>query len=149
MFRSPTCRSARCLMTLLRAFSAPVKLHYPYTSEQLAFIMSRDSDGFTPACQQLAIAVIGDAQDGGVDTLLLDAFPDLLADDSLDPAMVAETLRMPSENYLADLAETVDVEAIHRTCASAHRHRRGSWMTHCGSATSADPQTRLCPRPNR
>ncbi len=106
----------RPVPSLLRAFSAPVKLHYPYTREQLAFIMSRDSDGFSrwDASQQLAIQVIGDAQSGAVDPLLIDAFGSLLQDDSLDPAMVAETLRMPSENYLADLAETVDVEAIHR-----------------------------------
>ncbi len=106
----------RPVPSLLRGFSAPVKLHYPYTRDQLAFIMSRDSDGFSrwDASQQLAIQVIGDAQTGAVDPLLLDAFRDLLADDSLDPAMVAETLRLPSENYLADLAEVVDVEAIHR-----------------------------------
>ncbi len=106
----------RPVPSLLRAFSAPVKLHYPYTREQLAFIMSRDSDGFSrwDASQQLAIQVIGDAQSGAVDPLLIDAFGSLLQDDSLDPAMVAETLRMPSENYLADLADTVNVEAIHR-----------------------------------
>ncbi len=106
----------RPVPSLLRGFSAPVKLAYPYTREQLAFIMSRDSDGFSrwDASQQLAIQVIEQSQSGPVDPLLLDAFRELLADDSLDPAMVAEALRMPSENYLADLAEVVDVEAIHR-----------------------------------
>ncbi len=106
----------RPVPSLLREFSAPVKLHYPYSREQLAFIMSRDSDGFSrwDASQQLAIQVIGDAQSGSVDSLLIDAMGDLLADTALDPAMVAETLRMPSENYLADLANPVDVEAIHR-----------------------------------
>ena len=106
----------RPVPSLLRGFSAPVKLAYPYTREQLAFIMSRDSDGFSrwDASQQMAIQVITESQSGSVDPLLIDAFRDLLADDSLDPAMVAETLRMPGENYLADLAEVVDVEAIHR-----------------------------------
>jgi aminopeptidase N len=106
----------RPVPSLLRGFSAPVKLHYPYTREQLAFIMSRDSDGFSrwDASQQLAIQVITEAQAGDVDPLLLGAFGDLLADETLDPAMVAEALRMPGENYLADLAQVVDVEAIHR-----------------------------------
>jgi aminopeptidase N len=102
--------------SLLRGFSAPVKLDYGYTREQLAFIMSRDSDGFSrwDASQELAIQVIHEAQDGEVDAVLLEALRDLLEDDSLDPAMVAETLRLPGENYLADLADVVDVDAIHR-----------------------------------
>ncbi len=107
----------RPVPSLLRGFSAPVKLSYPYSREQLAFIMSRDSDGFSRwnASQQLAIEVITDARDPSVavDSLLVDAFQALLDDDSLDPAMVAEALRMPSENYLADVAAEVDVDAIH------------------------------------
>ncbi|MEM0955554.1 MAG: aminopeptidase N [Pseudomonadota bacterium] len=108
----------RPVPSLLRGFSAPVKLNYPYSREQLAFIMGRDSDGFSrwDASQKLAIAVIDDAKDPDqpIDSLLLDAFRRLLEDESLDPAMVAETLRMPSENYLADIATEVDVDAIHR-----------------------------------
>jgi len=108
----------RPVPSLLRGFSAPVKLRYRYSREQLAFIMGRDSDGFSrwDAAQQLAIAVIQEAQDpdAAVDTVFLDAVGVLLGDDSLDPAMVAETLRMPGENYLADIAAEVDVDAIHR-----------------------------------
>lgn len=106
----------RPVPSLLRGFSAPVKLDYPYTRDQLAFIMSRDSDGFArwDACQQLAIQVIRDAEEGAVDPLLVDAFRSLLEDDSLDPAMVAEMLRLPGETYLAELADSVDVNAIHR-----------------------------------
>jgi aminopeptidase N len=108
----------RPVPSLLRGFSAPVKLAYPYSREQLAFIMSHDSDGFCrwDASQQLAIAVITEAQDEGadIDPGLISALERLLNDASLDPAMVAEMLRMPTENYLADLAQDVDVEAIHR-----------------------------------
>ena len=104
--------------SLLRGFSAPVKLNYNYSREQLAFIMGRDSDGFSrwDAAQKLAIAVIQDAQDldSTVDHRFLGAVCRLLEDESLDSAMVAETLRMPGENYLADIASEVDVDAIHR-----------------------------------
>lgn len=34
------------LPSLLRGFSAPVKLHYPYGRDQLMFLMQHDSDGF-------------------------------------------------------------------------------------------------------
>jgi aminopeptidase N len=86
--------------------------------EQPVPSLLRGCDGFCrwDASQQLAVRVIHDAQQGDapVDPLLLNAFRQLLEDESLDPAMVAETLRLPGENYLADLAEVVDVDAIHR-----------------------------------
>ena len=108
--------------SLLRGFSAPVKLEYDYSREDLAFIMSRDSDGFCrwDACQQLAVVVIQElaaahCQRGvlSVDQRLLEAFRSLLLDESLDPAMVALMLNLPSENYLAEIAEFVDVAALY------------------------------------
>ena len=108
----------RPVPSLMRGFSAPVKLNFDYSREQLAFLMSHDEDGFCrwDAAQQLAVSVIHEAQDETVtvDPLLLDAYSRLLADTQLDPAMVAEMLRLPSENYLAEIADSVDVFAIHR-----------------------------------
>ena len=108
----------RPVPSLLRGFSAPVRLEYPYSREQLAFLMARDSDGFCrwDAGQQLAVAVIREAADAGcaVDALLLNALCDTLEDATLDPAMVAEMWRLPTENTLAELADPVDVDAIHR-----------------------------------
>ena len=108
----------RPVPSLLRGFSAPVRLEYPYSREQLAFLMARDSDGFCrwDAGQQLAVAVIREAADAGraVDALLLNALCDTLEDATLDPAMVAEMWRLPTENTLAELSDPVDVDAIHR-----------------------------------
>ena len=111
----------RPVPSLLRGFSAPVKLEYEYSREDLAFIMSRDSDGFCrwDACQQLAVAVIQElaiayrqGEELIVDKSLIQAFATLLEDDSLDPAMIALMLTLPSENYLAEIAKQVDVEAL-------------------------------------
>ncbi|MBR9913060.1 MAG: aminopeptidase N [Gammaproteobacteria bacterium] len=107
---------------LLRGFSAPVKLHYPYDRDDLTAIMSRDSDGFSrwDASQKLAVAVIEDVmtsyrgqQQGQIDQRLLSACRQVLSDESLDPAMVALMLQLPSESYLSEIADTIDVEAIH------------------------------------
>ncbi|WP_111641901.1 aminopeptidase N [Marinimicrobium alkaliphilum] len=110
---------------LLRGFSAPVKLRYPYTRDDLMRLMSADDDGFVrwDASQQLATLVIGDAikaYQGGedlgqwpLDEQLAVACEQLLGDSSLDPAMVALMLALPSEGYLAEQAEVVDVHAIH------------------------------------
>ncbi|RDE25242.1 aminopeptidase N [Motiliproteus coralliicola] len=110
------------LPSLLRGFSAPVKLRYPYSAEQLVFLMAHDSDGFNrwDAGQRLAVdlmqGLISDYQQGRelvLDRSLVEAYTKVLSDRSLDPAMVAKLLLLPSEAYLAELAEVIDPEAIH------------------------------------
>ncbi|MEA1604346.1 aminopeptidase N [Pseudomonas spirodelae] len=110
------------LPSLLRGFSAPIKLSFPYSRDQLMFLMQHDSDGFNrwEAGQQLSVQVlqdlIGQHQRGEplvLDQRLVEAFRTLLADDSLDQAMVAEMLSLPGEAYLTQISEMADVEAIH------------------------------------
>ncbi|MDO8863056.1 aminopeptidase N [Haliea sp. E1-2-M8] len=124
---------------LLRGFSAPVRIEYDYSSADLCALMSREEDGFVrwDAAQQLALRVLDAAQEQlaagapvEVDPLYLDACGELLADTALDPAMVAEMLRLPGEGYLAELAASrggADVDAIHAArnavrTALAQRH---------------------------
>lgn len=114
--------SERPVPVLLRGFSAPVKLRYPYTRDQLMKIMALDGDGFSrwDASQQLAVSVLDELQASHrngetmtLDARLSDALALVLEDDSLDPAMVALMLQLPTENYLSELADQIDVEAIH------------------------------------
>ncbi|MCL4106623.1 UNVERIFIED_CONTAM: hypothetical protein GTU68_009757 [Idotea baltica] len=111
--------------SLLRSFSAPVRLEYDFSVQQLYALTSRDGDGFVrwDSAQQLAvrsIRAIQQQQTSGqsvtVEPLFVKACANLLADESLDPAMVAEMLTLPGENYLAELAAAdggADVHAIH------------------------------------
>jgi aminopeptidase N len=114
--------AARPIPSLLRGFSAPVKLDYPYTDEQLLLLLRHDSDGFNrwDAGQRLGVRLLqqqiaafqrGDAL--SCSNALIDAWRELLRDESLDPAMVAQLLRLPSEAQLSELAEEIDVIAIH------------------------------------
>ncbi|MBC2658957.1 aminopeptidase N [Pseudomonas sp. MSSRFD41] len=112
----------RPLPSLLRGFSAPVKLSFPYDRDQLMFLMQHDSDGFNrwEAGQQLAVQVlqelIAQHQQGqalAMDQRLVTALGSVLADESLDQAMVAEMLSLPGEAYLTEISEVADVEAIH------------------------------------
>ena len=114
---------AEPLPSLLRSFSAPVKMNVDYSREQLLALMQHDSDGFNrwEAAQQLQLAIlnglIADVQAGKTlksDPQLAEVFAGLLADSSLDQAMLAEMLSLPSEALLAELAEVADVEAIHQ-----------------------------------
>ena len=111
--------SERPVPSLLRGFSAPVRVFYPWTREQLTFLMSHDSDGFNrwDAGQRLAMDVINSrvASAGeDVDAGLIEAYRSLLADSSLDQALVAKMLQLPSEAYLIELADQPNVPAIHR-----------------------------------
>ena len=116
--------------SLLRGFSAPVKLEYDYTRDELMFLMSHDSDGFNrwEAGQRLVIDVIqeivGQIQSGArikVDERLITACESNLnqaiehdRDGSVDKAMIAYMLVMSQETYLAELEEVADVDAIHQ-----------------------------------
>ena len=109
--------------SLLRGFSAPVKLDFDYSRAQLLRLMRSDSDGFCrwDASQQLGLAEIKRALAGlsaGGDIApqsdYLDACRNLLSDESLDGAMVAMMLQLPSEAYLAEVLHPVDVLGIHR-----------------------------------
>lgn len=110
------------LPSLLRGFSAPVKLSFPYNRDQLMFLMQFDEDGFNrwEAGQQLSVQVlqdlVGQHQRGEqlvLDDRLITAFRTLLLDTGLDQAMVAEMLSLPSEAYLTEISDVADVEAIH------------------------------------
>ncbi|WP_175653846.1 aminopeptidase N [Pseudomonas sp. Marseille-P9899] len=114
--------AAKPLPSLLRGFSAPVKLSFPYDRDQLMFLMQHDSDGFNrwEAGQQLSVQVLQDLiaqhQQGAalvLDQRLVTALGSVLGNDQLDQAMVAEMLSLPSEAYLTEISEIADVDAIH------------------------------------
>ncbi|WP_027331222.1 aminopeptidase N [Marinimicrobium agarilyticum] len=119
--------------SLLRGFSAPVKLYYDYGRDDLMRLMSADPDGFCrwDASQQLAMQVIDDVMTAyhrgedvntaSVDERLIEAYRRVLQDDSLDKAMVALMLTLPSEAYLSEQADKIEVEAIHYSRAAVKR----------------------------
>ena len=112
----------RPVPSLLRGFSAPVKLNCRYGLDELGFLMSHDSDGFNRwnAAQQLSIQLMQglmsdyrNNQPLSLNPLLKEAYIKVLVEPASDQAMQALVLTLPSETLLAELSETVDVEAIH------------------------------------
>ncbi len=107
--------------SLLRNFSAPVVLQTDLGDAALAFLLAHDSDPFNrwEAGQQLAVRIAQRLMaDFRADRpMILDAgFVDAMhrvLTGRLDPALVGEALSLPSETYLAELVDQVDVEAIH------------------------------------
>lgn len=114
--------------SLLRGFSAPVKLSFDYSREDLRFLMSHDADGFNrwEAGQRLAVDVIqemvGQIEAGEtpqVDEQLLAAVDANLTqaieqdkNPNLDKAMIAQMLALPSMPYLVELSEVANIDAL-------------------------------------
>ena len=104
--------SSRPVPSLLRRFSAPVILHYPYTEEELLHLMARDDDPFNrwEAAQRLAASLILEKK-GAPSPAFLQAAKNVLGDP--DPAFAAEVLTLPSEAFLAEQMHVVDPDALH------------------------------------
>jgi len=103
--------------SLLRAFSAPVRLDFAYGDDELAFLVRHDGDTFNrwDAAQQLIVRTIeASIRDGekGVPAGLAEAFRTLLTREDLDPALVAEAITFPSETSMAQNFAEVDVEGL-------------------------------------
>jgi len=108
--------------SLLRDYSAPVKLRHTWSANDLAVLMAHDSDSFMrwEAAQLLAQGEIlsnvercANGVSMEVDRGLIDAFRMLLENSGFDPALVAEAITLPGEDYLAEQMELVDVDGIH------------------------------------
>ena len=109
--------------SLLRGFSAPVHLNYPYSDDDLLLLLAHDSDAFTrwEAAQTLyrrAVAANLAALSDGVELpkheKLLAAVEKVISDGLLDNAFKALLLGVPSEAELWDGTENIDPLRYHQ-----------------------------------
>ena len=121
-------------LSLNRGFSAPVNVFARRNGAELAFLMAHDSDPFArwEAGQQYAtdmlLAAVAQIQKGtapSFDPAFVDAIGEILKDEKLEEAFVANAIILPSEDFLAERMEVIDVEAIH-AARDALRHRIAS-----------------------
>ncbi len=110
------------IVSILRGFSAPVKLVMERSLEELAFLLSYDPDTFNrwEAGQQLAgqiiTGLISDVQAGRelhINPIIVNAFKQVLAQPWDDLSYFSLLLTLPSETYLAEQMTVIDVDAIH------------------------------------
>jgi len=108
--------------SLLRGFSAPVRLEGAWSDSDLAFLAANDGDAFNrwEAGQQLALRCMLELVEGRragrepeLPAELLRAFRNTLLAPGLDEAFLARALVLPTESYVADHMAEVDVEGIH------------------------------------
>ncbi len=107
--------------SFLRNFSAPVKVEMERGEQELAFLMAHDSDPFNrwDAGQQLAMQVLLTGITAyqkrtpfSVPEFFHHAFARLLGDEQSDPAFLALTLTLPSENWIGQQLSIIDPEAV-------------------------------------
>jgi aminopeptidase N len=107
---------------LLRGFSAPVRLSYPYSYDDLMLLMAHEPDPFCrwEAGQKLAVELILDlvaelhaGRELRLDPGFVAAFRETLTSGDGDRAFLAEALTLPSEAYLAELMAVADPTALH------------------------------------
>ncbi len=118
--------------SLLRDFSAPVKLVFDWSPEELARLAGFDPDPVNrhQAMRRLSERVLDGAITGSTlpaeVELLERAWAAVLDDKTIDPALAAELLSLPSENELAQDRDPVDVEAIHRARSELRTYLAGA-----------------------
>jgi aminopeptidase N len=109
------------VLSLLRNFSAPVRVEYEASDDDLAFQIAHDSDSFArwEAAQTLTVRIVKElvAEDRAGHRLhdaekLVKAFGPILENSSEDPAFAALILTLPAEQYLAQFFDVIDVDAI-------------------------------------
>jgi aminopeptidase N len=103
--------------SLLRGFSAPVKLAGPLADAALAFRMRHDADPFNrwQAGQSAALRLLTRDAPEAEREAFADALGAVVRDARLEPAFVAQALQLPSEADVAqELGRDVDPDAIHR-----------------------------------
>ena len=107
--------------SLLRNFSAPIQLHYPFSAAQLGFLAQYDSDGFNrwDAVQQLACKVMVKAAtarkavDADDAAPLIAAYKQMLLPASaIDASLLELLITLPSEGVIAEQLDVVDPEYV-------------------------------------
>lgn len=108
--------------SLLRGFSAPIKLKASLTNADLAFLLAHDTDSFAKweAGQKLSENIIFGllqnikySQKLSVPAEFYLGIEGLLADQTSDKALISEALKLPTEIYLGQSMNKLDVDGLH------------------------------------
>ena len=119
-FRFPVATDRIPTPSLLRGFSAPVSLRYPFKEAQLITLLAHDSDGFCrwDAAQRLYFAALARIIDDGEDAAaqldrLTPVLEQVIQRAGEDPAEAALLLTLPTETAVGDRHTPLRPQAVH------------------------------------
>jgi len=113
--------SSEPVVSILRGFSAPVKLDFDQDQHSLMFLARHDDDAFNrwEAMQRLSLIeiekLIEHEQSGTVSEEYIEVYASILNDHQTDPALLARMLTLPAESFISQRMEIIDPDRIHQS----------------------------------
>ncbi|XP_057977559.1 puromycin-sensitive aminopeptidase [Malania oleifera] len=114
--------SERPIPSLLRGYSAPLRLDSDLSDSDLFFLLAHDSDEFNRweagqvLARKLMLGLVSDFQQNKQLVLkpeFVHGLKSILCDSSLDKEFVAKAITLPGEGEIMDMMEVADPDAVH------------------------------------
>lgn len=108
--------------SLLRGYSAPIRLESDLTDGDLFFLLANDSDEFNRweagqiLARKLMLNLVNDFQHNRplvLNPSFVDGFKRILCDSSLDKEFVAKAITLPGEGEIMDMMKVADPDAVY------------------------------------
>ncbi|XVF10573.1 hypothetical protein REPUB_Repub07fG0194200 [Reevesia pubescens] len=112
----------RPIPSLLRGYSAPIRLESDISDSDLFFLLANDSDEFNRweagqlLARKLMLSLVSDFQQNKPLTLnpkFVQGLRSILCDTSLDKEFIAKAITFPGEGEIMDMMEVADPDAVH------------------------------------
>ncbi|KAF5478236.1 hypothetical protein F2P56_004816 [Juglans regia] len=112
----------RPVPSLLRGYSAPIRLESDLTDSDLFFLLAHDADEFNRweagqvLARKLMLNLVADFQQNKPLVLnqnFVDGLRSILSDSSLDKEFIAKAITLPGEGEIMDVMEIADPDAVH------------------------------------
>ncbi|KAL5538266.1 hypothetical protein UlMin_045973 [Ulmus minor] len=112
----------RPIPSLLRGFSAPIRLESDLTDSDLFFLLAHDSDQFNRweagqlLARKLMLSLVTDFQQNKelvLNPKFVQGLKSILVDSSLDKEFVTKAITLPGEGEIMDMMEVADPDAVH------------------------------------
>ncbi|KAM7491420.1 hypothetical protein LguiA_034341 [Lonicera macranthoides] len=122
--------SERPIPSLLRGYSAPIRLHSDLTDSDLSFLLAHDSNEFNRweagqlLARKLMLTLVDDYQQNkplvlnetfvhGLKSILCDSSLDKSPNLICDQEFIAKAITLPGEGEIMDMMEVADPDAVH------------------------------------
>jgi len=112
----------RPIPSLLRGYSAPIRLDSDLSDSDLFFLLAHDSDEFNRweagqiLGRKLMLSLVADFQQNkplALNPQFVHGFRCILRDSSLDKEFIAKAVTLPGEGEIMDMMEVADPDAVH------------------------------------
>ncbi|KAJ0970270.1 hypothetical protein J5N97_023147 [Dioscorea zingiberensis] len=112
----------RPVPSLLRGYSAPIRLDSDLTDSDLFFLLAHDSDEFNRweagqlLARKLMLSLVADFQQNKeliLNQKFVDGLRSILCDSSLDKEFISKAITLPGEGEIMDMMKVADPDAVH------------------------------------